>query len=220
MKLYGALASPFVARVVMAARLKNLPLELAFPPGGLKSPEFQQLSPLGKIPALEHDGRCLVESGVILEYLEDVAPTPALLPREPYARAQVRTVARAVDLYLSPHVSTLLRQAPGAAGAASAVDGFRQGLTALEAFLVPGPWAVGASPSLADCTLLPTLQLATARVVPVHGLGDALGAAPKLAAWWAFVQQEPRCAALIAEIDVAMREFLARMAAQRAAAGG
>ena len=58
MKLYGAIASPYVARVVMLARLKgiDLPLERA-PGGGLRSDEYRAFNPIGRMPSLEVDGR-------------------------------------------------------------------------------------------------------------------------------------------------------------------
>ena len=45
MKLYGALASPYVARVVMVARLKGIDIEMESAPGGMGSDEFKQINP-------------------------------------------------------------------------------------------------------------------------------------------------------------------------------
>ena len=55
MKLYGALASPYVARVVMCARLKGIDLPLESAPGGMGSDEYKQINPIGKIPSLAVD---------------------------------------------------------------------------------------------------------------------------------------------------------------------
>lgn len=48
--------------------------------GSLRSPEFRALSPAGRIPALEIDGRVIFESGAIVEYLTEtrgrLAPHP------------------------------------------------------------------------------------------------------------------------------------------------
>jgi glutathione S-transferase len=222
LKLYGALASPYVARVVMAARLKGLAVELAFPPGGgLKSAEFLALNPLGKIPALDDGGRVLVESAVILEYLEEKYPQKPLLPEDLYERARVRTLARFVDLYLAPHASVLLRNMNPATRDAAAVEpakaALAQGLGHFEPFLV-GPYAAGNALTLADCTMLPTFDLVQNRIAPAHGLGDPLAGTPKLAAWWSTMRADAFCAAMLGEIDVAVREFMARMA-QQAAAG-
>ena len=53
MKLYGSIISPYVARVVYAARMKGLDLEAEMPANGIKSPEYLQINPLGKMPALD-----------------------------------------------------------------------------------------------------------------------------------------------------------------------
>ncbi len=221
MKLYGALASPYVARVVMSARHKGLELEPAFPPGGgLKSAEFLAINPLGKIPALDDGGRVLVESAVILEYLEEKFPQKPLLPADPYDRARVRTLARFVDLYLAPHASVLLRQMNPATRDAAVVEPARaalaQGLGHFEPFVV-GPYAAGASLTLADCTMLPTFDLVLNRIAPAFALPDPLASLPKLAAWWSTMRRDAFCARMLADIDVAVREFMARMAQQAAA---
>ncbi len=74
MKLYGALASPYVARVVLVARYKQLELPVEMPAGGLKSPEYLAMNPFGKMPTLEHGERHVIESEVICEYLEELHP--------------------------------------------------------------------------------------------------------------------------------------------------
>lgn len=53
-------------------------------------PEYLKLNPNGVVPTLVHDGRVVIESSVIMEYLEDVFPEPPLRARDPYGRAQMR----------------------------------------------------------------------------------------------------------------------------------
>ena len=48
-----------------------------------QEPEFRAISPMGKIPCLETPQGCLIETSVILDYLEDFYPEPALRPAEP-----------------------------------------------------------------------------------------------------------------------------------------
>lgn len=59
-------------------------------------------SPMGYVPCLEVDGRGLTESVAILEWLEDVAPTPALYPAAPWARARVRQLVEFVNAGTQP----------------------------------------------------------------------------------------------------------------------
>ncbi len=51
---------------------------------------YTKLNPKGVVPTLVHDGRAIVESNVIIEYLEDVYPAVKLRPDDPLARAQMR----------------------------------------------------------------------------------------------------------------------------------
>jgi glutathione S-transferase len=217
MKLYGSLASAYVARVAMAARLKGIDLETAFPPGGnLKSPEYLRINPLGKIPALEDGGRHVIESGVILEYLEDRFPAKPLLPADPFERARVRTLARFVDLYLQPPVYVLGRNANPATRDAAAVEAAKASANTALAYFEPylvGPYAAGSAPTLADCVMFPTFEGLQNRVATAHGLGDALAAYPKLSAWWKTMQNDAVCTTLTREIDAAVKDFMARMAA-------
>lgn len=217
MKLYGSLASGYVARVAMAARLKGIAFELAAPPGGnLKSPEYLTINPLGKIPALDDDGRHVIESGVILEYLEDRFPQKPLLPADPFERARVRTLLRFIDLYLQPPVYALGRNANPATRDVAAVDAAKASVATSLAYFEPflvGPYAAGSAPTLADCAMLPTFDALLNRTAPTFGLGDVLAPHPKLAAWWKTMQGDAVATTLMREIDVAVKEFMARMAA-------
>ncbi len=51
---------------------------------------YRRINPKGVVPALDHDGRIVIESNVILEYLEDAFPQMRLRPENNYARAQMR----------------------------------------------------------------------------------------------------------------------------------
>ena len=65
MLLYGGLASPYVARVVLFARLKGIDLKPVMPEAGIKSPQFLALNPIGRMPVLDVDGAVIPESEVI-----------------------------------------------------------------------------------------------------------------------------------------------------------
>jgi len=53
-------------------------------------PEYLKLNPKAVVPALDHDGRIVIESNVILEYLEDCFAQPRLRPDDAYAKTQMR----------------------------------------------------------------------------------------------------------------------------------
>ncbi|TAL04598.1 MAG: glutathione S-transferase family protein, partial [Rhodospirillaceae bacterium] len=106
MTLYGSQLSPYVARVALAARFKGMKYTLAPPPGGLKSPEFLKINPLGKIPVLKDGATLICESAVIVEYLEAKGKTKKLVPKS----AKAAAVARQVGAVATEYVQTVVRK--------------------------------------------------------------------------------------------------------------
>lgn len=65
-------------------------------------PEYLKLNPLGVVPTLVHDGRPVIESNIICEYLDDAFPQQRLMPSDPYLAAHVRFWMKHVDGKLHP----------------------------------------------------------------------------------------------------------------------
>jgi glutathione S-transferase len=83
---------------------------LDLPSGEHKKPEYLAINPVGKVPALI-DGRVIVhDSTIINEYLEDIHPQPALLPRDPIRRARARAFEDYADAYLMPSLFKIFIQ--------------------------------------------------------------------------------------------------------------
>jgi maleylpyruvate isomerase len=106
-KLYGYFRSSATYRVRIALNLKGIPWEqelvdLRAPKQAQHSAEFRALNPQGLIPVLLDGDHVLSQSLAILEYLEDTHPQPALLPRDPFARAQVRALALHIACDIHP----------------------------------------------------------------------------------------------------------------------
>ena len=70
--------------------------------GQQHSAAYKALNPQALVPTLEAEGAYLTQSLAILEYLEETHPEPALLPREPLARAKVRAFALSIACDLHP----------------------------------------------------------------------------------------------------------------------
>ncbi|MGE0386713.1 MAG: glutathione S-transferase family protein [Gammaproteobacteria bacterium] len=218
MKLYGSLASPFVARVVLFARIKGLDLAPQMPPGGhIKSPEYLALNPIGKMPALEVDGRVLPESEVICEYLEEAFPGKSGLPADPFERARARLLSRLNDLYIYAHTGVLFRNMNPATRNQAEVGQATAALDAafgyVEHFMGAGPYAVGNALTLADCALIPGFVLLKKLVFPAYGIADPTAGAGKLGRWWQACAADPTCSAFFKEYDVAFAEMMKAMAA-------
>jgi len=70
-------------------------------------PEYLKLNPLGVVPTLVHEGRPVIESSIICEYLDDAFPQQTLKPADPYERARMRYWMKHVDVKLHPSCGTL-----------------------------------------------------------------------------------------------------------------
>jgi glutathione S-transferase len=70
-------------------------------------PAYMKLNPNAVVPTLVHDGRPIVESSIILYYVDEAFPAPPLIPRAPLARAQARMYNKLVDEYVHTSCMTL-----------------------------------------------------------------------------------------------------------------
>ena len=66
------------------------------------APAYLKLNPNGLVPTLVHDGKVIIESGVINEYVDEVFPERPLKPADPVARAQMRVFCKMADEYGLP----------------------------------------------------------------------------------------------------------------------
>ena len=110
MKLYGVALSPFVRKAMLALEHKGISYdnEPTFP--GDTSPAFRAISPLGKVPVLEHDGFAIPDTSVICRYLERIHPDQALYPSDPQAEAQVLWLEEYADSRLVEACAGLFRE--------------------------------------------------------------------------------------------------------------
>ena len=91
--LYHGLASTCSKKVRMCLYEKGIQFEshlLNLQKFEQHRPAYLALNPNGVVPTLVHDGRPIIESSVIVEYLDDAFPASPLRPFDPYWRAQVK----------------------------------------------------------------------------------------------------------------------------------
>lgn len=70
-------------------------------------PAYLKLNPKGVVPTLVHDGRSVIESTLICEYLDDTFPEPRLVPADPWLRTRMRLWSKMVDEGLFEGVTEL-----------------------------------------------------------------------------------------------------------------
>lgn len=75
--------------------------------GDQHRPEYVKLNPNAVVPTLVHDGRVVIESTLILEYLDEAFPRAGLMPADPWLRAQARLFMKKIDDYLHASTSTV-----------------------------------------------------------------------------------------------------------------
>ena len=99
LKLYGFDVSNYHNMIKLAMALKNVEYEMitTYPN---QSEEYLAISPMGKVPALETEHGVLVETNVILEYLDNQFPQSPLYPQDPFARGRVKELTKFIELYL------------------------------------------------------------------------------------------------------------------------
>ena len=217
MIVYGSTASPFVQRVLMAARAKGHDLVVQPPPGGMRSPEFQAISPMCRIPLLElDDGRHLCESDAIASYLDETLTGPRLLPDDAFARGRVRALialANEVAAGMRPlMVHLVFRMGDAPEVVAAARQQLAAGLDAIERFRnADDTCAIGETLTQADCLLVPILTLA--RVVDAQAeTWHPVREHPGIAAYYDRVADTDPARRSIDEITTGFAEILARNA--------
>jgi maleylpyruvate isomerase len=185
MKLHGYFRSSAAYRVRIALNLKGLSAEHLthhLRKGEQRDPGYLAINPQGLVPTLQDDrGAILTQSLAIIEWLDEIYPSPPLLPKDPLRRALVRAFAQVIacDTHPVQNLKVLARlrelgvsedQVTGWAAWAN-----REGLSACETLIADetGPFCFGAAPTIADLCLVP--QLANAR-----RFGVDVGAYPRL----------------------------------------
>ncbi len=212
--LYEHPLSSYVQKVKIALREKGVAFETRLPKdfGTLnRDGPFAAANPRMEVPVLM-DGPdvCIFESTVILEYIEERWPDPALLPRDPAARAFARVTEEMCDSQyeaLNWGFGEVLwfRRATGALEQHLRTEAVRQtGVMQdwLAARLGDADWFGGAGFGWADAAVAPMVNRS------VHyGMGPPAGGA--LHAWLARAWARPSVAQTFAEFDAATVQMAA-----------
>ncbi|WP_193142796.1 MULTISPECIES: maleylacetoacetate isomerase [unclassified Meridianimarinicoccus] len=167
--LYSYWRSTTSYRVRVALNLKGLsyrtvPVDLVA--GAQHAPDYVALNPIKGVPTLVlEDGTALTQSLAILDYLDQIAPDPALLPDDPVLRARVQAAAQVIATDIHPVNNLKLVNRLKSEYGLSADQGVEwmrhwmtQGLHAYQALLPEGPaYSFSDTPLLCDICLVTQL---------------------------------------------------------------
>jgi len=159
LKLYASPASSFARKIRVMLIEKNVAHEVIMM--NLWEPnDYQTINPIGKVPALRlNDGRVVINSPLIADYVDGKYPAPRFIPADPDARLEVRRWeavadgimdAVAVTLYENRFHDEATRSQAYLARLRGKIDA---GLSALEGLLGNRAWLVGDSMTLADLAI-------------------------------------------------------------------
>jgi len=161
-QLYSSAVCPFAQRTRILLHEKGLDYQTHEIDLKNKPDDFLKISPHGKVPVLLHGSDRIWESAIINEYLEEVFPSPALMPEDPGLRAMVRVwIDFANSRFTSAFYKLLLAQTP------EAQNDWREEMTkhlrfidqrGLQELSEAGPYWLGDRVSLLDITYYPWFE--------------------------------------------------------------
>uniref|UniRef100_A0A0R3RK09 Glutathione S-transferase omega n=1 Tax=Elaeophora elaphi TaxID=1147741 RepID=A0A0R3RK09_9BILA len=97
-RIYSMRFCPYCDRVMIVAYKKGIPFELWYVNLSNKPEWFVSQHADGTVPVLEHHGKLLADSRVIIEYLDDVFSETSILSKEPFIRAKQRYRANKLEM--------------------------------------------------------------------------------------------------------------------------
>ena len=209
LQLYTVKMSPFSKKVDLHLTMKGLEFERIEPERDfVREGGYGEINPIRKIPTLVVDGVPLPEAEVICEFIEDTYPEPSLRPADPMERAKMRLLSRIADLYVMSPVIQMLNNAADRRSeeiAENARGIIVRGLNWLEHWISPGPYALGAERSMADCGLPPALFTLDS-LCPHFGLGDFPDIGPKTRRYFEAVQKDNDVSNILAQMEAGRKE--------------
>jgi len=180
-RLFSGPLSMFGAKAHIAALEKGFDVDLTLVPFTAddryhpKHTDVSRINPKQQVPVLIHGDLEIFDSTQIFEYLEDLAPDPALWPPEPAGRARARQLEHRSDEVFFPDVVRLmgLQDAPNDPAAVAAQAAIADYYQAIEEQIADGDYLAGAY-TYADIAFFMAQLFAAHMSAPTPAVQEAL----------------------------------------------
>lgn len=203
--LYGNPLSTYTRTARIAFEEKGVAYDLE--PVDHTVPEYREIHPFGKIPALRHGSMLLYETLAITKYVDEAFDGPPLQPADTVTRAFMNQwISSIVHYYYGSMVRKLVFErfvapmqgrAPNEALVAEGLPEIKHQIDVLEGTLSQSPYLAGADSTIADMFLYPVLFY-----VNFSPEGQAMvDRSPGVAAWLERMGERPAVQATIPPID-------------------
>ncbi len=209
-ELYSYWRTSATYRVRVALNLKGLAAQehnINLDTGEQRAPEFLKINPMGAIPALidrapGSSHAPITQSLAILEYIEEIQPAPALLPKDAHGRARVRAIAQMLTGDTHPLITGRIKKYlttdgkfDDAAFRAWQIHWFTTGLQAVEQRLASdsetGTFCHGETITIADICVASIIAVLPIFKIEVGGIPTINRIMEKCMSQEAFIKADP-----------------------------
>ena len=167
LEVFWGSGSPYAWRVLFALQLKGVPFTsrpLSFSAGEHKRPEFLQINPRHKVPAIREGDTVVTESIAILAWLDRRFPDPPLFGSDPRTAGQIWREVMELQQYVDPAAHHVVRACyfgwtdDRREELEARLATTREELERLDKRLRNRPWLRSDGPTAADCVFMPMLE--------------------------------------------------------------
>jgi glutathione S-transferase len=181
--------------------------------------DFLAVSPMGKIPCLETEEGFLIETGIMLDYLDETYPQDPTFPAQAFEKAKAREIIRVTEMYIELVARRHLGEAFfGRERSESAYAEVRpqmeKGLQAFSRLVNFGPYVMGSDFGIADIFVYYSFGLAGQILKKTYDW-DIIAEVPGLDAHFALMNEREITSSVVADNKKAMAELMEQMSAAK-----
>ncbi|CAJ0942706.1 unnamed protein product, partial [Mesorhabditis belari] len=92
-RLYNMRFCPWAERALLYVARKGIDVEVVNIDLAAKPEWYFEKHYQGKVPTLEHNGKYVIESSLIPQYLDDILPEDSVLPKDPFERVKQKILS-------------------------------------------------------------------------------------------------------------------------------